>query len=63
MINIGSKRFSKPGWRQSNSLSPAVLESNYGKDAVQCFNSDIPYSFVFSESKKASDSKHLGPSI
>ena len=51
MIKIGSKRFSKPGWWKSNSLSKEFLANNYGKDAIQCFASDIPYSFVFSESK------------
>ena len=51
MIKLGSKKLGMQGWRDQNVLSDHILKNIYGKQAVQYFNQNNSYPFVFSDSK------------
>ena len=51
MIKLGSKKLGMQGWRDQNVLDDHILKNIYGKQAVQYFNQNNSYPFVFSDSK------------
>ena len=51
MINLGSKKINRPGWRNENVLSEDALKNIYGQQAQQHFNQKNSSLFVFSNSK------------
>ena len=51
MINLGSKKFGKSGWRNQKNLSDEILKKLYGQQALQYFSQMNSSLFVFSNSK------------
>ena len=51
MINLGLKKSGMPGWKNQNSLNDDILKTIYGQQALQYFDQNNSYPFVFSDSK------------